>query len=63
MTTPPPSPIDRRTSVSETPLEQALRHSLEQALRTTDFVPDDLELADVFLGSERSPTVVPGLPP
>ncbi len=48
--------------MSETPLEQALRHSLEQALGTTDFVPEDLPLADVFLGSERRATVVPGAP-
>ena len=48
--------------MSETPLEQALRHSLEQALRTTDFVPDDLELADVFPNSWFGPTVDPEAP-
>ena len=48
--------------MSETPLEQALRHSLEQALRTTDFVPEDLELADVFPNPWFGPTVDPEAP-
>jgi hypothetical protein len=43
-------------------IEDSLRHSLELSLATTDFDPEDLELADVFLGSELRPTVVPGAP-
>jgi hypothetical protein len=43
-------------------IENSLRHSLEQSLASTDFDPEDLELADVFLGSELRPTVVPGAP-
>ena len=48
--------------MSETPLEQALRHSLEQALGTTDFVPEDLPLADVFPNSWFGPPVDPEAP-
>jgi len=43
-------------------IEDSLRHSLELSLATTNFDPEDLELADVFLGSELRPTVVPGAP-
>src|SRR5450759_5292505 len=43
-------------------IENSLQHSLEQSLATTTFDPEDLELADVFLGSELRPTVVPGAP-
>ena len=35
---------------------------LAQALASTDFDPEDLELADLFLGSEPEPRVVPGAP-
>ena len=35
---------------------------LSQALASTDFDPEDLELADLFLGSEPEPRVVPGAP-
>jgi len=41
-------------------IENSLRHSLEQSLATTTFDPEDLELADVFLGTELRPTVAPG---
>src|SRR5450759_1163864 len=58
MTTPPPSPVHRRTSM----IEDSLRHSLELSLASTDFDPEDLELADVFLGSELRPTVAAGAP-
>ena len=43
-------------------IENSLQHSLEQSLATTNFDPEDLELADLFLGSELRPTVVPGAP-
>jgi hypothetical protein len=43
-------------------IENSLKHSLEQALATTDFDPEDLELADLFLGSEPEPMVAPGAP-
>ena len=43
-------------------IEDSLRHSLELSLATTNFDPEDLELADVFLGSELRPTVAPGAP-
>ena len=43
-------------------IENSLQHSLEQSLATTTFDPEDLELADVFLGSELRPTVAPGAP-
>ena len=43
-------------------IEDALRHSLEQSLATTTFDPEDIELANLFLGSELRPTVVPGAP-
>jgi len=43
-------------------IENSLQHSLEQSLATTTFDPEDLELADVFLGSELRPTVVQGAP-
>jgi hypothetical protein len=43
-------------------IKNSLKHSLEQSLATTNFDPEDLELADVFLGSELRPTVVPGAP-
>jgi hypothetical protein len=33
---------------------------LAQALATSDFEPEDLELADLFLGSEPEPMVAPG---
>ena len=46
----------------ENSLEQSLQHSLEHSLATTNFDPEDLELADLFLGSELRPTVVPGAP-
>jgi hypothetical protein len=35
---------------------------LAQALASTDFDPEDLELADLFLGSEPEPMVAPGAP-
>ncbi len=35
---------------------------LAQALVSTDFDPEELELADLFLGYERRPTVAPGAP-
>jgi hypothetical protein len=35
---------------------------LAQALASTDFDPEDLELADLFLGSEPEPMVAPGTP-
>ena len=35
---------------------------LAQALASTDFDPEDLELADLFLGSEPEPRVAPGAP-
>src|SRR5664280_62941 len=57
MTTPPPSPIDRRTNMSETPLEQALRHSLEQALGTTDFDPEEFAITGTWLSPPVRPTV------
>jgi hypothetical protein len=43
-------------------IEDSLQHSLEQSLATTNFDPEDLELADLYLGSELRPTVVPGAP-
>jgi hypothetical protein len=43
-------------------IDDSLRHSLNQALATTTFDPEDIELADLFLGYERRPTVVPGAP-
>ena len=43
-------------------IDDALRHSLEQSLATTTFDPEDIELANLFLGSELRPTVVPGAP-
>jgi hypothetical protein len=43
-------------------IENSLRHSLEQSLATTNFDPEDLELADLFLGSEPEPMVAPGTP-
>src|SRR5665811_1270320 len=58
MTTPPPSPVHWRTSM----IENSLQHSLEQSLATTNFDPEDLELADVFLGWEPEPMVAPGAP-
>jgi hypothetical protein len=36
---------------------------LAQALASTDFDPDDLELADLFFGSEPEPMIAPGAPP
>jgi hypothetical protein len=41
-------------------IEDSLQHSLEQSLATTNFDPEDLELADLFLGSEPEPMVAPG---
>ena len=35
---------------------------LAQALASTDFNPEDLELADLFLGSEPEPMIAPGAP-
>jgi hypothetical protein len=35
---------------------------LAQALASTDFNPEDLELADLFLGSEPEPMIAPGTP-
>jgi hypothetical protein len=43
-------------------IENSLKHSLEQSLATTNFDPEDLELADLFLGSEPEPMVAPGTP-
>jgi hypothetical protein len=43
-------------------IEDSLKHSLEQSLATTNFDPEDLELADLFLGSEPEPMVAPGTP-
>ena len=43
-------------------IEDSLKHSLEQSLASTDFDPEDLELADLFLGSEPEPMVAPGAP-
>ena len=43
--------------MSETPLEQALRHSLEQALRTTDFVPEGFAITGTWLSPPVRPTV------
>ena len=43
-------------------IENSLQHSLEQSLATTNFDPEDLELADLFLGSELEPVVAPGAP-
>ena len=37
-------------------------NALRQSLTSTDFDPEDLEVADLFLGSELRPTVVPGAP-
>ena len=48
--------------MSEPPQEQAHQQSLEQALRTTDFDPEDLELADVFPNSWFGPPVDPEAP-
>ena len=42
--------------------EDSLRHSLELSLATTNFDPEDLELADLFLGWEPEPMVAPGAP-
>ena len=36
--------------------------SPEPSLTIPDFDPEELELADVFLSSDRRPTVVPGAP-
>jgi hypothetical protein len=43
-------------------IEDSLRHSPAPSLTIPDFDPEDLELADLFLGSELRPTVVPGAP-
>ena len=43
-------------------IEDSLRHSLERSLASTDFDPEYLELADLFLGSEPEPMVAPGAP-
>jgi hypothetical protein len=43
-------------------IKDSLRHSLELSLATTNFDPEDLELADLFLGSEPEPMVAPGAP-
>jgi len=43
-------------------IEDSLKHSLEQSLASTDFDPEDLELADLFLGWEPEPMVAPGAP-
>jgi len=43
--------------MSETPLEQALRHSLEQALRTTDFDPEEFAITGTWLSPPAGPTV------
>jgi hypothetical protein len=43
-------------------IEDSLQHSLERSLASTDFDPEDLELADLFLGSEPEPMVAPGTP-
>jgi hypothetical protein len=43
-------------------IEDSLRHSLERSLASTDFDPEYLELADLFLGSEPEPVVAPGAP-
>jgi hypothetical protein len=48
--------------MSENSLEQSLQHSLEQSLASTDFDPEDLELADVFPNSWFGPTVDPEAP-
>ena len=54
MNTPAPTQRFKKTSTPEDPLAQALA--------STDFDPEDLELADLFLGHERRPAVVPGAP-
>jgi hypothetical protein len=43
--------------MSETPLEQALRHSLEQALGTTDFDPEEFAITGTWLSPPVRPTV------
>jgi hypothetical protein len=53
-----PPTVDMGTSM----IQDALRHSLERSLATTDFDPEYLELADVFLGYELGPTVADGTP-
>lgn len=54
MNTPAPTQPFRKTSTPEDPLAQALA--------STDFNPEDLELADLFLGSEPEPMIAPGAP-
>jgi hypothetical protein len=53
-----PPTVDMGTSI----IEDALGNSLERALATTDFNPEDLELADVFPNSWFGPTVDPEAP-
>jgi hypothetical protein len=43
--------------MSENSLEQSLQHSLQQSLATTNFDPENLELADVFPNPWLGPTV------
>ncbi len=51
---PPPRPALQEDSMNEDPLALALA--------STDFEPEDLQLADLFLGHERRPTVALGAP-